>query len=574
MKKRIITLLLSAAMVVSLLAGCGSASESNASTAVSEDAATTAASVSGDEKSNSSEATSASSSEESTPTLTSVVAVDQDSAGNLETTSTKSGGTLNIGTAQSPAVIGYVPELTGNSMMHFTRCAYESLTYYDNDGNIIGQLAKDWKEDPDEPSITFTLLEGVKFSDGTDFNADAVKWNLELYKEKGRSETNNIDSIEVIDDYTIKINLVEWQSSALEQIGFFIFYMSPTAVEKNGEDWVRQNSCGTGPYVVSGFEQGVSVSYVKNENYHIAGEPYLDGIEFKIFSDSTTLENAFKAGEVDVITYGQDCDLLNDLISFNGISFDGCSNGLGAESVGLIPSSADESDPFYKKEVRQALCYAVDWDSIVSSLSYGLYQRTNQWAVPGSETYNDEVVGYSYDPEKAKELLTEAGYSDGFETTLYTMSSGFYNNAAQAISAQLAEVGITANIEIVDATKGNDLMTNGWTGLYWHFASIGPDLGLYMGRHLDTNGAYYAKGIQHPDDALKLLGEIRTATDHDIKVEKELEMQKLIYDEYALFGMPLNVSSAKHIRYNYVKGGEFAAADAISWSPATCWLDK
>ena len=304
------------------------------------------------------------------------------------------------------------------------------------------------------------------------------------------------------------------------------------------------------------------------------GEPYLDGIDFKIFSDATTLENAFRAGEIDVITYGNDCDLMNNLSTYNDISYDINSNGLGAESVGIIPSSANESDPFYKAEVRQAFCYAVDWDNVVSSLSYGIYQRTNQWAVPGSETYNDDVQGYSYDPDKAKQLLTDAGYPDGFETTLYTTSSGFLYTAAQAAAAQLEEVGIHANIEIVDATKGNDLMTNGWTGIYWHFASIGPDLGLYMGRHLDPNGAYYAKGIQHPQDALDLLSEIRTATDHDVKVEKELEMQKLIYDDYALFGEPLYVNAAKHIRYNYVKGGEFAQADAISWSPATCWLDK
>lgn len=68
------------------------------------------------------------------------------------------------------------------------------------------------------------------------FNADAVKWDLELYQEKGRSETNNIKSVDVVDDYTVRVNLSEWQNSTLEQIGFFIFYMSPNAVETNGED--------------------------------------------------------------------------------------------------------------------------------------------------------------------------------------------------------------------------------------------------------------------------------------------------------------------------------------------------
>ena len=95
-----------------------------------------------------------------------VLPPNQDSDGNLITTAAKAGGTLTIGTTQNPSVIGYMPEITGNSLMHFTRCAYESLLYYDNDGNIIGQLVSDWKEDPEEPSITFTLQQGVKFSDG------------------------------------------------------------------------------------------------------------------------------------------------------------------------------------------------------------------------------------------------------------------------------------------------------------------------------------------------------------------------------------------------------------------------
>ena len=573
MKKKILAVLTSAVLAAGMLAACGSSDSGSTSDTASTTSTTSAVT---DDTQTSESATTSATEEASTgkEVVSVVLPPDQDNDGNLTTTATKTGGTLTIGTTQNPTVIGYVPEMTANSLMHFTRFAYESLLYYDNDGNIIGQLASDWEENPDDPSITFTLQQGVKFSDGEDFNADAVKWNIDLYKEKGRSETNNIDSVKVIDDYTVKLNLVEWQNSTLEQVGFFIFYMSPNAVETNGEDWVRQNSCGTGPFIVSSFEQGVSVSYTKNPNYRVEGEPYLDGIDFKIFSDATTLENAFRAGEIDVITYGNDCDLMNNLSTYNDISYDINSNGLGAESVGIIPSSANESDPFYKAEVRQAFCYAVDWDNVVSSLSYGIYQRTNQWAVPGSETYNDDVQGYSYDPDKAKQLLTDAGYPDGFETTLYTTSSGFLYTAAQAAAAQLEEVGIHANIEIVDATKGNDLMTNGWTGIYWHFASIGPDLGLYMGRHLDPNGAYYAKGIQHPQDALDLLSEIRTATDHDVKVEKELEMQKLIYDDYALFGEPLYVNAAKHIRYNYVKGGEFAQADAISWSPATCWLDK
>lgn len=554
MKRKAIAILLTAVMSISLLAGCGSAGKTD----TAADTGVTQTQMS-DEKKNTEEQAGLAS------TL---------DLANETVEGAKSGGTLKLGTTQTLSVVGYTPEVTNNSHIEFLRCAYESLLYYDKEGNIVGQLADAWETDPDNATLTFTLLDGVQFADGTDFNAEAVKWNIEKYQEAGRSEVANVDSIEILDDSTVKIQLKEWISSALEQVGFFVYYMSPSAYDKNGVEWMRLNSCGTGPFTVSSFEQGVSVKYVKNENYHVEGLPYLDGVEFTIYADATTLENSFRAGEVDMITYA-DVDTWNNVQNDSNYTVDRNANGLGLESVGLIPASADESDPFADARVRQALCYAVDWDTLVSSLSYGLYSRTNQWASPDAVTYNPNVKGYSYDPEKAKELLAEAGYADGFTTTLYVPgSTGFYANAAVVIAASLAEVGITANVETIDGAKGNDIMSNGWTGLYWHFASIGPDLGLYMGRHLDTDGAYYAKGIQHPQDCLDLLQQIRTAKDDSEKIDLEWQLQEKIYDEYALFGEPLFINGAVWIRNNYVKGGQFALVHAATWSPSTCWLDK
>lgn len=550
MRKKVIAILLTMTMTAAMLAGCGNSDSSSDSAAEPAQETTR---------------------EEGTEEPT----AEEDSATTAETEGgeIKTGGTLRVGTVQNPPVVGYVPEMANNSYIQFLRCSYESLLYYDEAGNLTGQLASEWEADADAATLTFKLVDGVQFADGTPFNADAVKWNIEQYIETGRSETNNIDTVEVVDDSTIKINLKEWNSSSLEMIGFFICYMSPSAVDENGVEWMRTNSCGTGPFVVSSFDQGVSVKYTKNENYRVEGQPYLDGIDYTIFGDGTTLTNALKAGEVDVLTYG-DCDIMKDLENVAGIVTDKNSNGLGVESVGIIPSSVEESDPFYDAKVRQALCYAVDWDQIVTALSYGYYERTNQWAAPGAVTYNTNLKGYSYDPEKAKELLAEAGYADGFDTVIYAAATGFQQNAATAISANLAEVGINASVEIIDAAKGGDMMANGWSGLYWHYASIGPDLGLYMGRHLDVNGAYYAKGIQHPQDCLDLLNEIRVAKDEKAKVDLEWQLQEKIYDEYALFGMPLYVNAPVHMRYDYVEGADLAKVHAATWSPATAWINK
>ena len=549
MKKKRVSLLVSVLLVFSMLlsaCGGGGTSSSGQSSAGSEG---------GDQTEAVSEA-----------------AGDSTDASAASTGEPKEGGVLKIGTGQSPTVIGYTPEINNNSFLQFLRTAFNSLCFYDEEGNLAPELAESWETDPDAATITFHLRSGVKFSDGTDFNAEAVKWNIEQYQSAGRTEVGSVASIDCPDENTVVINLEAWSSSALESIGFFVYYMSPTAFEENGgADWARFNAVGTGPFIMKSFEQGVGVTYEKNPNYWEEGKPYLDGVEFSIISEPTTLENALTAGEIDLISYAS-IDNLKNLEATGNFVRESNENGMGVETVGVIPNSDDESSPFYDAKVRQAFCYAIDADTIVDSLGYGYYTRTNQWAAPGAITYNEDVEGYPYNPDKAKELLAEAGYADGFDTVIYAAAG--LENWATAIADQLTQVGIRTQVEMVDATKGNDFMANGWDGIYWHFASVSPDLGLYMGRHLDPNGAFYAKGIQHPQDCLDLLEAIRPAKDDETKVADELELQKLVYDKYALFGLPLYVNAIDAIKYPYVMDDNFTKYHCATWTPADCWLDK
>ena len=484
----------------------------------------------------------------------------------------KTGGVLKIGTGQTPSVIGFTPEINNNSYLQFLRTAFNSLCFYDDEGKLAPELAESWETDADAATITFHLRSGVKFTDGTDFNAEAVKWNLEQYKSVGRTEAADIKSIDCPDENTVVITLEAWRSSALESIGFFVYYMSPTAVEENGgTEWARFNAVGTGPFILTSFEQGVGIKYEKNPNYWEEGKPYLDGVEYSIISEPTTLENALVAGEIDMISYAS-IDNLRNLEPSGNFVRETNQNGNGVETTGIIPNSDDESSPFYDATVRRAMCYAIDADTIVESLGYGYYTRTNQWAAPGAITYNEDVEGYPYNPEKAKELLAEAGYADGFDTVIYAFSG--IENWATAIADQLTQVGIRTQVEMIDGTKGSDFMMNGWDGIYWHFASVSPDLGLYMGRHLDPNGAFYAKGIQHPQDCLDLLSAVRVAKDDETKIAAEMELQKKVYDEYALFGLPLYVTSVNAIKAPYVVDDNYTRYHVATWTPADCWLDK
>ena len=280
----------------------------------------------------------------------------------------KTGGILKIGTGQNPTIIGYTPEISANAQLQFLRSAFNSLCFYDDQGKLAPELAESWETDAEAAAITFHLRSGVKFSDGTDFNAEAVKWNLEQYKSVGRTEAADIKSIECPDEHTVVITLEAWRSSALESIGFFVYYMSPTAFAENGgADWARFNAVGTGPFLLKSFEQGVGVNYEKNPNYWEEGKPYLDGVEYTIIFEPTTLENALSAGEIDMISYAS-IDSLRNLEPTGSFIRETNQNGNGVETTGVIPNSNDKNSPFYDAKVRQAMCYAIDADTIVDTL--------------------------------------------------------------------------------------------------------------------------------------------------------------------------------------------------------------
>ncbi|HOO28677.1 MAG TPA: ABC transporter substrate-binding protein, partial [Lachnospiraceae bacterium] len=339
-------------------------------------------------------------------------------------------------------------------------------------------------------------------------------------------------------------------------------------------DTLRNSSCGTGAFQVSEFNPGVSVKYTKNENYWQEGKPYLDAVEMYIVDEPTTRASAFEAGEYDIILMNN-LTVANDLISSGNYVLERNKSGQGLVMTGLIPNSVNEG-PFQDARVRRAMCYAIDSQALSDAFGYGLLTTLNQWAAPGAVTYDDSLAGMDYDPEKAKELLTEAGYPDGFTTTLTTDAGN--KDYFTAAANMLDEVGIHCEINLVDESAQVNLYSTGtWDGIMGHFASIAPDLGLYMGRHLDPDGAFYADGIQHPEDHLTLLEEIRTAPTTEEKIEKEYEMQELIYNGEtgsALFGKPLFVQFEPVIKYDYVKDDNRSVDHVATWSIENCWLDK
>lgn len=486
----------------------------------------------------------------------------------------KAGGTLRFCYTSPIASPGYTPRASGNATIFYLMLAYENLVTYDEEGNLVSKLATDWELDEEEPSITWTLREGVTFADGEPFNAEAVKRNIEEYQSNNRTEVSNIAECQVIDDTHIKMVMADPNSSTLESVGFFVFYMSPKALDDPSS--LDAATCGTGPFQLTEFENNAYAIYSKNENYWQEGLPYLDSVEVTVVTESSTASTAFRANEYDMLWVGLGSPTVMQELDNEGIYIkEDNKNGMGVETVGLIPNSVIDS-PWTDARVRRAMCYAIDCDAINAAFLNGAAEMTDQWAVPGSVTYNDDIEHFTYDPDRAKELLAEAGYADGFNTNIVMVSSS--SDMFTAIANMLDTVGIHCEIQQVDTATQSQLYQDGtWEGLMGHYATVSPDLGLYMGRHLDYNGAYYAKGIQHPDTEMELLEEIRRCMDTDEKHELEKELQAAIYDGEtgsALFGRPLYVNKSSMYKYDYVIDDHATEAFSASWDLSACWLNK
>lgn len=185
----------------------------------------------------------------------------------------KMGGTLRLCYNSPIASPGYTPRASANADLFYLTLSYENLFTYDTEGTLVPKLATAWEVDAEEPSITWTLREGVNFADGEPFNAEAVKRNIEEYQVNNRTEVANIAECQVIDDTHIKMVMAEPNSSTLESVGFFVFYVSPKALDN--ADSLNDATCGTGPFQLTEFENNAYAIYSKNENYWQEGLPYL-----------------------------------------------------------------------------------------------------------------------------------------------------------------------------------------------------------------------------------------------------------------------------------------------------------
>ncbi len=389
------------------------------------------------------------------------------------------GGTLRFSNPAGPYQICF-PAAMYSTHDYKPYCAsVDPIFKMDFAQNLIPCLATGYTTDYTAKTVTITLRKGVKFHDGTDYNAEVQKWNFEQFKLAAAAGSAFIKSIDIIDDYTLRINLSDWDSRFFTALGgqSMSGVYSKAAYEKNGKDWALKNCVAAGPFVLESWSNQVIAKYKKWDSYWVEGKPYLDAIEFICIADYVTAEMALRNGDIDMASMLQ-------ITSFDKLKQDGFIVQAGhfpsGVSPGLTPDSANPASPFVDIRVRQAACYAIDNKAIVDSIYKGVATVANQYAAyPEQFGHNPDVVGYPYNPTRAKELLVEAGYPTGFKTKLTnTTSVGETQTAVTATQAYLKAVGIDAEMELATPAKNMAQGIGGekWVGLASAYTRTGnPD---------------------------------------------------------------------------------------------------
>ncbi len=417
------------------------------------------------------------------------------------------GGTLVFGSSGDAVRLDPGDVTDGESIQRIDNIFEGLVEFKPGITEIQPCLATSWEMSEDGKEITFHLREGVKFHDGTDFNADAVVFAFARqydtnhpYYQYGQWPYwgwmyGDIDKVEKIDDYTVKVVMKKINASIMTSLAMFtVNIVSPANAEKYKEDAFK-NPCGTGPFKFVEWVKADHITLEANEDYW-RERAKLDKLIFKVIPDPSARLMALEVGEVQGIEYINPVDF--DRIRANKdlvlMSEPGMNIGYMAINTGYGYIDANNNyardieeeplvktpgyyEPLTKKKVRQAINMAIDKQSIVDDLYMGTAIKAKNGMPPFMLGYNDEIVDYPYDPAKAKTLLAEAGYPDGFEVTLYVMPvSRPYMfdppKIGEAIQSYLGAVGIKVNIYQVDwgtylqeTMDGNAQMCLlGWTG--------------------------------------------------------------------------------------------------------------
>ncbi len=358
-----------------------------------------------------------------------------------------------------------------------TNQIYEGLVRYKagNTTEVEPLLATEWKISPDGKEIVFKLRQGVKFHDGTPFNAQAVKVNFDRQLPPQRKDDMpyadftfaGVSKVEVVDDYTVKIILEKPNASFLANLAMTTAapIISPEAINKYG-DKLMENAVGTGPYKFVKWDKGQQIELAAFDGYW-GTKPKIGKIVFKFTKENSVRASDLMTGAVDVID-GIDTNDVKTLESKGMTVLK--ADGMNINYMGFYTYKK----PFDNLILRKAISMAINRQNLVDYLYQGYAKVPNSILPSFIPGYSKDVKPYDYNPEEAKKLLAEAGYPNGFEFNVITYSNPRpYNpvngeKLAAAIQADLAKIGVKMNIKSYPWKEYKQILKDGEGDAYFY----------------------------------------------------------------------------------------------------------
>jgi peptide/nickel transport system substrate-binding protein len=449
-----------------------------------------------------------------------------------------SGGTLTVAITADPP--GWDP--TASTSQEIPRVVYnnvfEGLVKFDRTGAIVPGLAESYDVSADGLTWTFHLRQGVKFHDGSAFTAADVVAKFERARDPESGHTHPeyyaaIEDIAAPDDHTVVFTLSKPSRGLLYDLARPDSIIYPAAKA----DTQRSQPIGTGPFKFASYTEGSEVVLERNPDYYVAGVPYLDKAVFKIISDANTRFAALQAGDID----------LTGVTSEQYLVLGGSPDLKGTEgtmTTEITVAMNNTRPPFDDVRVRQAITMAIDKQAIVQGAMFGLGTVIGSHMSPSEPYYIDLSNTYPYDPQRAKELLAEAGYADGL-TIHFELPEPYVieRRSGEVVAQMLRDVGINVELSVVE-----------W-GTWIQRIFLGGDYDMTIIGHSEprdinvyANPGYY----YHYDNPRigELLGEAEAADSTAAETAAYQEIAKIIANDAVnvwLFSPPYLVAARQNV---------------------------
>lgn len=395
----------------------------------------------------------------------------------------------------------------------------EGLTRIGPAGEVLPALAESWDISDDGKIYTFKLRSGVKYHDGTDFGSEDVKFSLERAIAEDSTNAQKalfaaIESVEAIDPTTVKVTLKNASGSFLYNMG----WGDAVIVAEESAANNKENPVGTGPFKFGNWAKGSSITIVKNNDYW--GTPVsLEKAEFRIIPDAAAATAAMLAGDVHAFPNFPAPESVPQFQADPRFTV-----VIGSTEGETILSTNNKKPPFDKLEVRQAIAHALDRQAIIDGAMFGQGTPIGTHFAPHNKAYVDLIGRYPLDTAKAKQLLADAGFPDGFKATLKLPPPTYARRGGEIVASQLREIGIDLEIIPVEWAQWLDQVFKA------------KDYDLTIVSHTEPNdiGIYARKDyyFQYDNPAFdKVIADLDVTSDPDKRNALYAEAQKIISDD-------------------------------------------